>query len=270
MEMIQNDPKIPMHTEMLGQTTGEPRFTLKSGQLQLDRCGSGHPLISTYSKSSTPQFDKETTKKLVLPFVMLNTVGFAFLGMLMTVLVIVVALHLCIRHLHGLSTPTNNPILAQIILCYVPVLFATLLEPFWTLLNKKLCLMKPIEALRSGESRAFSSLDLRYTSLPPQLSIWRALKARHFLLVAVCAIGLSSNILAVVLNALLKPQLTTIATTGTFLKPFSLSVNDSPANTIGSDHLYIAAANLSHGTSLPAWVSQYLYFLLSKSIRHRQ
>ncbi len=261
MEMIQNDPKLPMHIEKLGQTVGKPSLTLKNGQLQVDRCGSGHPLISDYSKSSTPQLDKAISNKSVLPLVMSNTFGFAFLGMLITVLVIVVALHLCIRHLHGLNTPTNNPILAQIILNYVPVLFATLLEPFWTLLNRKLCLMKPIEALRSGESRACTSLDLRYTSLPPQLSIWRALKARHFLLVAVCAIGLSSNILAVVLNALLKPQLTTIATNGTFLESFSLSVNDSPSDTIGSDHLYIAAANFSHGTSLPAWVSQHLYFL---------
>lgn len=261
MEMIQTDPKLPMHIEKLGQTVGKPSCTLKSGQLRVDRCGSGHPLISDYSNSSTPQFDKQTTHKSVLPFVMLNTVGLAFVGILITVLVIVVALHLCIRHLHGLNTPVNNPILAQIILNYVPVLFATLLEPFWTLLNRKLCLMKPMEALRSGESRASSSLDLRYTSLPPQLCIWRALKARHFLLVAVCVIGLSSNILAVVLNALLQPQLTTIATNGTFLESFSLSVNGSPSDTIGSDHLYIAAANFSHGTSLPAWVSQYLYFL---------
>ena len=261
MEMIQTDPELPIQIEKLGQTVGKSSLTLKSGQLQVNRCGSGHPLIFTYSKSSTPQFDKQTTNKSMLPFVMSNTVGLAFVGILIMVLVIVVALHLCIRHLHGLNTPTNNPILAQIILNYVPVLFATLLEPFWTLLNRKLCLMKPMEALRSGQSRASSSLDLRYTSLPPQLSIWRALKARHILLVAVCVIGLSSNILAVVLNALLQPQLTTIATNGTFFEPFSLSVNGSPSDTIGSDHLYIAAANFSHWTSLPAWVSQYLYFL---------
>ena len=261
MEMIQTDPELPMHIEKLGQTVGKPSVALKSGQLQVDRCGSGHMVISTYSKSSTPQFDIRTTNKSVLPFVMLNTVGLAFVGILITVLVIVVALHLCIRHLHGLNTPTNNPILAQIIFNYVPVLFATLLEPFWTLLNRKLCLMKPLEALRSGESRASSSLDLRYTSLPPQLSIWRALEAHHFLLVAVCVTGLSSNILAVVLNALLQPQFTTIATNGTFLESNSLSVNGNSSDTIGSDHLYIAAANFSHGTSLPAWVSQYLYFL---------
>ena len=260
MEMIQTDPELPMHIEKLDQTVGKPSLTLKSGQLLVDMRGSGHPLMFTNSKSSTPQPDKKTTNKSTLPFVMLNTVGLAFVGILITVLVIVVALHLCIRHLHGLNTPTNSPILAQIILNYVPVLFATLLEPFWTLLNQKLCLMKPMEALRSGQSRASSSLDLRYTSLPPQLSIWRALKARHFLLVAVCVIGLSSNILAVVLNALLQPQLTTIATNGTFLESFSLSVNSRPSDTIGSDHLYIAAANLSHGTSLPSWVSQHLYF----------
>lgn len=188
-------------------------------------------------------------------------VCFTFLGVLVVALVIVVALRLCIRHLNGLNVPSDNPILAQLALNYIPVLFATLLEPFWTLLNRKLCVLKPFEALKGGKAKASQSMELRYTSLPPQLLIWRAFKARHFLLVAVCAVGISANVLAVVLSALLQPRLAVLASEGTFWESFSPSINQIPSETSSSDHLYISAANFSHGAPLPAWVTKNLYFL---------
>ena len=260
-EIIQNDPKIPTIIETLGHQTCGPSLTLKGGGLRVDSCTRQRPLASTSSRSSAVEFGRNTNEKSVLPFVMGYAVGFAFLGVLIAVLVIVVALRLCIHHLNGLDVPSNNPIMAQLALNYIPVLFATLLEPFWTLLNRKLCLLKPFEALRGGEAKASQSMDLRYTSLPPQLTIWRAFKARHFLLVTVCAIGLSANVLAVVLNALLQPRLTVIASDGTFLKSSLPSIYQSLSETSSSDHLYIAAANFSHGAPLPAWVSRDLYFL---------
>ena len=261
LEIIQNDPKIPTIIETLGHKTCGPCLALKSGGLRVDSCSRERPPGSTSSRSSAVELGKNTNEKPVLPFVMGYAVGFAFLGVLIAVLVIVVALRLCIHHLNGLDVPFNNPIMAQLALNYIPVLFATLLEPFWTLLNRKLCLLTPFEALRGGEAKASQSMDLRYTSLPPQLTIWRAFKARHFLLVTVCAIGLSANVLAVVLNALLQPRLAAIASDGMFLKSFLPSINQIPSETSSSDHLYIAAANFSHGTSLPAWVSRDLYFL---------
>ena len=259
-EIVQNDPKIPTLIRKLGANTDGPSLTLRDGGLRVDSCRR-RPLSSTSSGPPAVGFGKDTYDKPVLPFVMKYAVGFAFLGVLIAVLVLVMVLRLCIRHLNGLDVPSDNPILAQITLNYIPVLFATLLEPFWTLLNRKLCVLKPFEALRGGDAKASQSMNLRYASLPPQLAIWPALKARHLLLVAVCATGLSSNILAVVLNALLQPRLTAIASDEAFLKSFSPIVNQIPSETSSSDHLYIAAANFSHGTSLPAWVSRDLYFL---------
>ncbi|CAD6594558.1 MAG: hypothetical protein ASARMPREDX12_009584 [Alectoria sarmentosa] len=261
LEIIQNDPKIRTIIEKLGQKSGGPNLTLRNGGLHVDSCKRKRPMPSTNLRSPTAGFGKDHHDKPVLPFVMKYAAGSVFLGVLIAVLILVVVLRLCIRHLNGLDVPSNNPILAQIILNYVPVLFATLLEPFWTLLNRKLCVSKPFEALRGGKAKGSQSMDLRYTSLPPQLAIWRALKARHLLLVAVCATGLSSNILAVTMNALLQPRLTAIASGGAFLKSFSPVVNQIPWEPSSSDHLYIAAANFSHGASLPAWVSRELYFL---------
>lgn len=260
-EIIQNDPKILTSIEKLGQEAGGPSLTLRDGGLRVDSCVRERPLSSTSSRCRDAKSGKDANDKPVLPFVMGYAVGSTFLGVLVLALVIVVVLRLCIHPLDGLALPSNNPIFSQITLNYVPVLFATLLEPFWTLLNRKLCLLKPFEALRGGEAKASQSMDLRYTSLPPQLTIWRALKARHFLLVAVCVVGLSANALAIVLSALLQSRIAVIAYNGTFLNSFSPSINQIPSETSSSDHLYIAAANFSHGASLPAWVSRDLYFL---------
>ena len=261
LEITQNDPKVPKIIEELVQKSGESSLTLRGGGLRMDCCMRKRPLSSNNSRSAAAEVGNDANGKPILPFVMGYAVGSAFLAVLVAVLIIVVVLRLCIHHLNGLPLPSNNPIVAQIILNYIPVLFATLVEPFWTMLNRKLCLLKPFEALRGGEAKASQSMDLRYTSLPPQLAIWRALKARHFLLVAVCAIGFSANVLAVVLNALLQPRLTVIASDGTFLKSSLPSINQTSSETSSSDHLYIAAANFSHGASLPAWVSRDLYFL---------
>ena len=261
LDIIQNDPMIPTVIRTLGQKKDRLKLTLKDGRLRVDNYSRERLLASTSSSSSSVGLGRVVNDSPVLPYVMGYAVGFTFLGVLVIALVIVVALRLCIRHLNGLEVPFNNPILAQLALNYIPVLFATLLEPFWTLLNRKLCVVKPFEALKGGNAKASQSMDLRYTSLPPQLIIWRALKARHFLLVAVCVVGLSTNVMAVVLNALLQPRLAVLASKGTFWESFSPSINPVPSETSSSDHLYISAANFSHGAPLPAWVTEKLYFL---------
>ena len=261
LDIIHNDPKIPTMVGTLGQKKYGSSLTLKGGRLRVDSYNRERSLTSTSSSPSSVELGRVVNEKPVLPYVMGYAVGFTFLGVLVVALVIVVALRLCIRHLNGLNVPSNNPMLAQLALNYIPVLFATLLEPFWTFLNRKLCVLKPFEALKGGEAKASQSMELRYTSLPPQLIIWRALKARHFLLVAVCAVGLSANVLAVVLNALLQPRLAVLASEGTFWESFSPSINQTPSEISSFDHLYISAANFSHGAPLPAWVTKNLYFL---------
>ena len=260
-EIIQNDSQIPACVEKLRPEAGEPRLILRDGRLRVDSSVREQPLSSTSSRGPAAKLGKDANDKPVLPFLMGYAVGMTFVVVLVSALVVVVVLRLCIHHLNGLDVPSNNPIVSQIALNYIPVLFATLLEPFWTLLNRKLCLLKPFEALRGGKAKASQSMDLRYTSLPPQLTIWRALKARHFLLVAVCAVGLSANVLAIVMNALLQPRIAIIEYGDTFLKSFSPSISQIPSETSSFDHLYIAAANFSHAASLPAWVSRDIYFL---------
>jgi hypothetical protein len=97
----------------------------------------------------------------------------------------------------------------SIMMNYAPTAFATFLEPMWLILSRLLCLLKPYEVLRLGGAKVSQSIGLKYTSIPPQLAVWRALRAKHILLATVCFTTVSTNFLAVFLAGLLNEGLTT-------------------------------------------------------------
>lgn len=261
IEMIWNDPDVPKTVKWDGKDGKQSHLILRRGKIRAIPVEDRASLRSTNPNLVTPEHDQSVDHKLVLPFPMGLTAGTIFILILVGALIIVTTLWSCIRNRDGLDIPSRSPILTQMILNYLPVVFATVLEPFWTLLNRKLCILKPFDALRGGEARASQSIDLKYTSLPPQLIISRAFKSRHFLLVAVCGIGLSTNFLAVALNALMGTRLLVIDSDGVFLSTYVPSIDLSFGKSIGSDHLYIAAANFSHGAPLPSWVTRDRFFL---------
>ncbi|KAL8999012.1 MAG: hypothetical protein Q9169_002010 [Polycauliona sp. 2 TL-2023] len=155
----------------------------------------------------------------------------------------------------GLPIPSNDTVVNQLVLNYVLVVFATFLEPFWLLLNRQLCVLQPFEELRKANARASKSLKLTYTSLPSQMNIWKAFRARHYVLGAVCAVGLSANLLAISLNDLLQIE-TFLMAEGTSLRRIHeakfMQYQSVPG---GSDHFYVAKANFSDGVALPPWTT---------------
>ncbi|TQN74446.1 hypothetical protein CSHISOI_01047 [Colletotrichum shisoi] len=78
---------------------------------------------------------------------------------------------------NGIIRPNASFEVLQILENYVPTVFATLLEPFWVLINRLLCILQPFQDLWSGKRSAESSINARYTSLPPQLVFWRAVRS---------------------------------------------------------------------------------------------
>ncbi len=156
--------------------------------------------------------------------------------------------------------PSKSPVVTNIVLNYILVVFPPFLEPFWVLLNRLLYGLEPFEELRKSDGTASESLDLKYTSLPPQLVIYGALRSRQFLLAAVCAISVSANVLAVSLSGLFQTDIVTIQGNSTFSVPY-LPVFKSGNRTTGSDHIYVAKSNFSDGTALPPWVARGTFFL---------
>ena len=168
--------------------------------------------------------------------------------------------------------PSSNALVQQIVLNLIPTLTATLLEPFWVLLSRLACMMRPMEELREGESSAEKSLLLDYTSIPPQLIIWRALSGQDLLLAFLGIVAVLANVLTIALSGLLSQ------TDVLLLRPSSSTIlfqprfaSENPFNGTGglcvlgiytqNDPFYVAFANMSSSTPLPPWVTPEYFFL---------
>lgn len=147
------------------------------------------------------------------------------------------------------------------------MVFSTLLEPFLTLLNRLLCVLQPYHDLLKGQRSPQTTIETKYDSLPPQLMIWRAVKAGHYFLAVLCVVVLLANVLAVGLGAIFdeSPVAVVKSLNMTSLKSPSLSRNtilngDFIGNAPYYDHFYMVQTNLSANTSLPPWIdTQFAY-----------
>ena len=229
-----------------------------------DECFSTQLKISGSNDSSSGLLNADLTDESgsKRPWEMRFIVATMFIAVLVTALVTLVILQIDMDKHMGLPLPSDSALLNQILTNYVPVVFATFLEPFWLLLNRLLCVLQPFEELRKGEASPSRSINLKYTSLPPQLVFWRAWRAHHFLLVAVCAIGLSANVLSVALSGLFQTHIGLTASKSNFSSQYlPLFVNQTVIDVASSDPFYVLQSNLSHGTPLPAWTSPTTYFI---------
>ncbi|KAL9581934.1 MAG: hypothetical protein Q9203_005698 [Teloschistes exilis] len=197
----------------------------------------------------------------VRPIEMSLSVGIAFVSLLLLALITVVAMKVYADRHTGLPLPSYNELVNQIVLNYVPIIFASFVEPIWLLLNRLLCVLQPFETLRHGNARSSSTLDLKYTSLPPQLISWRAFRGRHYLLSAVCAIGLSANLLAVSLNGLLEIEGSQTQLSENVTRHYEPIFGNLHANFDVWDYLYVAKANFSDGVVLPPWTTPDRFFV---------
>jgi hypothetical protein len=179
----------------------------------------------------------------------------------------------------GIPRPSTNPIVRQILENYIPTALATLIEPVWVLVNRLLCMLQPLEELRGGNAVARRSIDADYSTLPPQLVIFKALRSSHFKLAAVCAMALLANILAVAFSGLFQELPTLVPRTLDMIPPYEskfVAINGtvSPALSskvnvtlsgaftggLGRNQFMVAESNYTAGTPLPPWTdNRFLY-----------
>lgn len=162
----------------------------------------------------------------------------------------------------------------QLLENYIPTAFATLVEPFWVMLNRLICVMQPFQDLWAGKAKPAKSINTTYSAIPPQLTLWRALKARHLVLGLVCFTTLAANLLGVGLGALFNENPTEVRYPQEF-KPLITSrfSNESMEQwglrMLGAhaqsgqylDHFTFSLAHLEYGTPLPPWVTSEYFFL---------
>ncbi|PTD05438.1 hypothetical protein FCULG_00001514 [Fusarium culmorum] len=177
------------------------------------------------------------------------------------------------KALNGLPRPSQNFEVLQLLENYIPTAFATLVEPFWVLLNRLLCVLQPFRDLWKGKAKASSTVDATYTSIPPQLVLWRAIKSKHMILALVCAMALLANLLAVGLGSLFNEAPMIAGYAENLVPAYAPKFDNNSVNGFGSflssnlitthlyqDQYYVAMANISSGTTLPPWVSKDYYF----------
>ncbi|KAF6841696.1 hypothetical protein CPLU01_00368 [Colletotrichum plurivorum] len=167
----------------------------------------------------------------------------------------------------GIIRPNASFEVLQILENYVPTVFATLLEPFWVLVNRLLCILQPFRDLWTGGRPAKGSISARYTSLPPQLVFWRAARSGHFILTAMCALALLSNLLAVGLGGLFNEKPIALDYPFVFQQEMVPRLNNHSLSTFSRNQhgpyevpFYVTMNNVSQGTPLSPWVTHDYFY----------
>ncbi|KAL8689126.1 MAG: hypothetical protein Q9224_004717, partial [Gallowayella concinna] len=198
---------------------------------------------------------------LVRPLEMRVTVAMVFISLLVSTLIALIVLKYYAGTKIGLPLPSKSTVVNQLVLNYLLIILATFLEPFWLLLNRQLCVLQPFVELRQANAPAWKSLDLKYTSLPPQMNIWKALRAHHYLLSVVCAIGLSANLLAVSISGLLQVDLVPMEFSRNFTRQQESRYTRISYRQDVWNYQYVAKANFSDGVALPPWTAPDKFFV---------
>ncbi|KAK3491431.1 hypothetical protein B0T13DRAFT_490701 [Neurospora crassa] len=172
--------------------------------------------------------------------------------------------------LQGLPRPSDNFEVLQLLENYIPTIFTTLLEPYLVLLTRIFCILQPFNDLRKGKRKPEHTLETKYTSLPPQLVLWRAIRSGHFLLTSLCIMALLVNVLTVALGGTFNEFPVQIQYPTTFSEVREARGNltrDTLINTKYQgvqayyDHFYAASTNISRNTTLPPWITTHYTFL---------
>jgi hypothetical protein len=173
----------------------------------------------------------------------------------------------------GFALPSSDTVFRSFLENALPIAFASLLEPFWVVLNRLLCVLRPFEDLRKGNAKSATTIHAKYTALPPQLSFWRALGSRHYVLAALCIVVISSNALAVTLSVVFDEASVPVELSIDLVPALSARLLGDVQITSGgnasaftppitySDHFYVVMANISDGTALPPWVDNNYFYL---------
>lgn len=150
------------------------------------------------------------------------------------------------------------------------MVFSTLLEPFLVVLNRLLCVLQPYYDLLDGKRSPRTTIETKYDSLPPQLVVWRAVKAGHYFLAVLSIVVLMANVLAIGLGAIFNESPTPVLATRnvSLLVSPSLSRADLLPETFATgtgtqyyDHFYIVQTNMSANTRLPPWIDANFAYL---------
>ncbi|KAF2626303.1 hypothetical protein BU25DRAFT_471860 [Macroventuria anomochaeta] len=214
---------------------------------------------NTSREIAKPVRPKEFSLWMSIPFVGL------FIG-----LGIALAIIFAKAQVNGLPLPSSNKLVQNLLENYIPTALATLIEPMWVLINPA--------RLQSRSKRLYRcQLQL----IAPQLTLLKALRSKHFVLAAVCAMALLANLLAIAFAGISNQNTNDMLHAMVFDPPFEMkfvyingSIVPKSNEEIGSfeasgafrggnsqDQFLVAESNFTRGTPLPPWTDEKSFYL---------
>jgi hypothetical protein len=270
MLLVKNQPGILLHFSQHDQSSWvllksatsrstfvlEQPFDIYGGTLKLKKSSlEADTLARHHFEDDKPDFQ--------YPFELSVIMGVFFVFALASTLAGISYLYQTSRT-NGLALPSQNRFIRQILENYIPTIIATLIEPVWVVLNRLMCMLQPFEELRSGSASARRSVDLKYASLPPQFSLFKALRAKHLVLSAVCVMALLANVLAVAFSGLLDEETVSVAYSANATTTYNAQLKIDMANDTESGNpspFYYAMANFTSGTPMPQGTDDTAFYL---------
>lgn len=154
------------------------------------------------------------------------------------------------------------------------------MEPFWVLITRYFCVYQPYTQLAKGRASPSTSLGTKYTNVPPALVLFRAFRAKHYILFSLSVTALLCNVLAIALSSLfdqdfrptnvpkvftqsISPQINTkrVENLNISLSPDGVSTIHDTFRSRDIDPFSLQYSNITQNTLLPSWVSKDYYFL---------
>ncbi|KAK7954548.1 hypothetical protein PG988_015242 [Apiospora saccharicola] len=182
-----------------------------------------------------PDTDRHCSRlyKPAVPMVMAPLSGVVFVLVLIAALSYLAFLKVIERRSKGLSLPIDSQLALGVLENYVPIVFATLVESLWVLLNRLLAAIQPFAELQRGHSPGHKSIDLSLGALFNELPV-----------IEDEPVEISTLQIPTINNDSLTSLAEVYASPGGF-----------------TDHFTIANVHWSTGSKLPPWLTEEYYFL---------
>ncbi|RPB06372.1 hypothetical protein P167DRAFT_569178, partial [Morchella conica CCBAS932] len=204
--------------------------------------------------------EREYREKDVWPVSRGSAITFITFFTVMLALVVVVCVLVGVDY--GIPTPSPpTSIPYKILFTYTPTLLALLIEPLLVSLGSHLCMLAPYTPLLRGPTRASHSLSLDLDKSPPHFQLLRALRAKHWLIAALSAAILLSNVLAVALSALFTPDARVVTQDVTLQAPTSAALKGGFRGVKLLESHYTLYGTLSSSIAAPNWTTADAYIL---------
>ncbi|KAE9980732.1 hypothetical protein BLS_007704 [Venturia inaequalis] len=194
--------------------------------------------------------------------------GLAFFVSQIALFAVIAGIFATIQQRNGLPIPSSHQFVRQLLENYLPTAIGTFIEPFWVVLNRHLCFLQPFDELRRGHKTGEESLNLEYSSLPPQLTIFKAWSNGNILLGIVCTMALLANGLSIALSGLFFEDIVAFETPAAFQLRYNPHFNplDGAAPPFVTAYkqslqsVYIATSNRTAHTPLSPWTDNHLFY----------